>query len=58
MTDDEKILQKSPDDDSPQKKLTAQEIILRMSKLFTKDEAEELAETFYTERAKRRGEAF
>ena len=57
MSDTEKKIQEPPKADSPQKKLTAREIILRMSKLLTKDEAEELATTFYAERAKRRGEA-
>lgn len=57
MNDEEKILHETPNDE-PQKKLSAKEIILRMSKLFTKDEAEELATTFYAERARRRGESF
>ncbi|MBR2518336.1 MAG: hypothetical protein IKE46_00900 [Selenomonadaceae bacterium] len=57
MSDTEKKLQEPPKDNPPRKKLTAREIILRMSKLLTKDEAEELATTFYAERAKRRGEA-
>lgn len=55
MSDTEKNFQEPPKEDSPRKKLTAREIILRMSKLLTKDEAEELATKFYAERAKRRG---
>ena len=58
MTDEEKFFKESPKEDSPRKKLSAGEIILRMSKLLDKEEAEELATTFYAERAKRRGEAF
>ena len=58
MTDEEKILTDNSSENSPLQKLTAKEIILRMSKLLDKDEAEELAATFYTERAKRRGEVF
>jgi hypothetical protein len=58
MTDEEKILNEPSNEDLPPKNLSAKEIILRMSKLFTKEEAEELAETFYAEREKRRGEAF
>ena len=58
MTNEEKISKEKPKDNPPRKKLTAREIILRMSKLLTKDEAEELAATFYAERAKRRGESF
>ena len=57
MTNEEKILQEPPKKKSPRKKLSAREIILRMSKLLTKDEAEKLATTFYADRAKRRGEA-
>lgn len=57
MNNEEKIFQEPPKDNPPRKKLTAREIILRMSKLLTKDEAEELATKFYAERAKRRGEA-
>ena len=57
MTDEEKILQKPDKNNPPRKKLIAREIILRMSKLLTKDEAEKLATTFYAERAKRRGES-
>jgi len=53
---EEKILKENPKDDSSQKKLSAREIILRMSQLLTKEEAEELAATFYAERTKRRGE--
>lgn len=58
MTDEEKILKETAREEPPQKKLSAKEIILQMSKLLTKDEAEELATTFYAERAKRRGETF
>ena len=53
---EEKILKENPKDDSSQKKLSAREIILRMNQLLTKEEAEELAATFYAERTKRRGE--
>ena len=58
MTDEEKFSAEKPDAESPPKKLSAREIILRMSKLLTKEEAEELAETFYAERTKRRSEVF
>ena len=58
MTNEDKKINETPPEDSPRKKLSAKEIILRMSKLLTKEEAEELAETFYAERARRRGEAF
>ena len=56
MTNEEKILKEPLNEDSPHEKLSTKEIILRMSKIFTKEEAEELATTFYSERAKRRGE--
>ena len=58
MTDTEKNANETPKPDSSQEKLSAREIILRMSKLLSKDEAEELAATFYAERNKSRGEAF
>lgn len=57
MTNEENFSEETLNDNSPQRKLSAREIILRMSKLLDKDEAEELATTFYSERAKRRGEA-
>lgn len=57
MTDTEKNANETPKANPPRKKLSAREIILRMSKLLTKDEAEKLATTFYAERAKRRGES-
>jgi len=58
MTNEEKNMNETSSEDSPRKKLSAKEIILRMSRLLNKEEAEELAETFYAERAKRRSEAF